>query len=173
MELTDILPIDQWIALEEDIRKRSGLMASVYNLKGIRITGRRHWPNRLCPAIKATDRGQAFICAVAHMNLAIIAEKTRKPVIEECDAGLLKVVVPIFAGDEFLGAFGGCGLLPAGGEVDSFMINKTTDIPEEEIEALSGDIPVISLEKAEALADYIQQRLAAVTAGSRPRDAAD
>ncbi len=163
MELTDILPIDKWIEFEDDIRQRSGLMASVYNLKGIRITGRRHWPNRLCPAIKATDRGQAFICAVAHMNLAIIAEKTRKPVIEECDAGLVKVVVPIFVGDEFLGAFGGCGLLLEGGEVDSFMINKTTDIPEEEIASLSGDIATIGQQQAEALAATIQERLTAIT----------
>jgi ligand-binding sensor protein len=164
MELTDIQAIDKWIDFENDIRQRSGLMASVYNIKGIRITGRRHWPNRLCPAIKATDRGQAFICAVAHMNLAIIAEKTRAPVIEECDAGLIKVVVPIFAGEEFLGAFGGCGLLFEDGEVDSFMINKTTDIPEEEIEALSAEIPTIDREQAQGLATYVQERLAAITA---------
>ena len=164
MELTDIQAIDEWIAFENDIRQRSGLMASVYNTRGIRITGRRHWPNRLCPAIKATDRGQAFICAVAHMNLAIIAEKSRAPVIEECDARLIKVVVPIFAGDEFVGAFGGCGLLFEDGEVDSFMINKTTDIPEDEIEALSADIPTVGREQAEHLAAYIQERLAAITA---------
>jgi len=163
MELTDIQAIDKWIEFENDIRQRSGLMASVYNTRGIRITGRRHWPNRLCPAIKATDRGQAFICAVAHMNLAIIAEKIRAPVVEECDAGLIKVVVPIFAGDEFVGAFGGCGLLFEDGEVDSFMINKTTDIPEEEIEALSAGIPTIGRELTQDLAAYIQGRLATIT----------
>lgn len=160
MELTDILPIDKWIEFEDDIRQRSGLVASVYNTKGIRITGQHHWSNRLCPAIKATDKGQAFICAVAHMNLAIIAEKTRGPVIEECDAGLLKIVVPIFAGDKFVGAAGGCGLLLEGGEVDSFMINRTTGISEEEIETLSTDIATIDQQQAEKLAGYIEQRLA-------------
>ena len=173
MELTDVLPIEKWIELEDDIRRRSGLMASIYNVDGIRITGRRHWPNRLCPAIKATDKGQAFICAVAHMNLAIIARNTRAPVIEECDAGLLKLVVPIFVGDRFLGAFGGCGMLLEDGEIDSFMINKTTGIPEEEIEKLSVDIPTIGRKEVEALAGYIQQRLTAVTDGASPPAPAD
>ncbi len=173
MELTDVLPIEEWIEFEDDIRRRSGLMASIYNVDGIRITGRRNWPNRLCPAIKATDKGQAFICAVAHMNLAIIARNTRAPVIEECDAGLLKLVVPIFVGDRFLGAFGGCGMLLEDGEIDSFMINKTTGIPEEEIEKLSVDIPTIGREEVQALAGYIQQCLAVVTAGAGPSAPAD
>lgn len=160
MELTDILPLAKWIEFEDDIRQQSGLVASVYNIRGIRITGQRNWSNRLCPAIKATDKGQAFICAVAHMNLSVIAEKTRKPIIEECDAGLAKIVVPIFADDEFVGAAGGCGLLLEDGEVDSFMINKTTGISEEELGTLSTDIPTIDQQQAEKLAAYIEQRLA-------------
>jgi len=173
MELTDILPIDKWIEFENDIRQQSGLMASVYNTKGIRIAGQRNWSNRLCPAIKATDKGQAFICAVAHMNLAIMAEKSHSPVIEECDAGLVKVVVPIFAHGEFLGAAGGCGLLLQDGEVDSFMINKTTGISEAEIEELSTDIPAIDQHKAEVLAEYIEQRLTAILADYERQNPAD
>jgi ligand-binding sensor protein len=159
MKLTDILTIDQWIAFEKDIHERWGMDANVFDSKGIRITDNKQWVNRLCPAIKADDRGQSYICAVAHMNIAEMARQSRKPVIEECDAGLIKLVVPIFVGEEFVGAVGACGLLTEDGEVDAFMINKTLGMDEEEIEALSNDIPQITRHDAEALADYICERL--------------
>ena len=159
MKLTDILPMDQWIALERDIYERSGLDANVFNTEGIRISDYKQWVNRFCPAVKADDRGQSYICAVAHMNIAEMARQTREPVIEECDAGLLKLVVPIFVEDEFTGAVGACGLLLEGGEIDTFMVNKTLGMDEESIEALSHDIRQIPQSEAEALAEYIRERL--------------
>lgn len=165
MKLTDLLPLEKWVELEKEVTRRSGLDVSVFNTNGIRITDFRQWANNLCPAIKATDKGQSFICAVAHMNLAEQARQTRKSVIEECDAGLLKLVVPIFAGDEFLGAFGGCGYLLDDGEVDTFMINKTTDIEEEEIERLSQDIKSISTDEAESLVRYISDEIEKIIRG--------
>ena len=104
MKLTDIYPIEKWMAFEKKIHERSGLDANVFNPNGIRITEYKEWVNRLCPAVKAIDKGQSYICAVAHMNIAAQAMKTRLPAIEECDAGLIKIVVPIFIGDEFAGA---------------------------------------------------------------------
>ena len=159
MKLTDISPIEKWMAFEKNIHEKSGLDANVFNPEGIRITEYKEWVNRLCPAVKAIDKGQSYICAVAHMNIAAQAMQTRLPAIEECDAGLIKIVVPIFIGDEFAGAVGACGLLLEDGEVDAFLINKTTDMNEEDIQDLSEGIGTISRQKAEALAEYIQQEL--------------
>lgn len=159
MKLTDICPIEKWMAFEKSIHEISGLDANVFNPEGIRISEYKKWVNRLCPAIKAIDKGQSYICAVAHMNIAAQAMQTRKPVIEECDAGLIKLVVPIFMGEEFLGAVGACGLLAEDGEVDAFLINKTTDMAEDVIEELSEGIGTISMQKAEALTETIQQEL--------------
>lgn len=159
MKLTDICPIEKWMAFEKNIHEKSGLDANVFNPDGIRITEYKEWVNRLCPAIKAIDKGQSYICAVAHMNIAAQAMQTRMPAIEECDAGLIKMVVPIFIGDEFSGAVGACGLLSEDGEVDAFLINKTTDMNEDVIQDLSEGIGTISRQKTEALAEYIQQEL--------------
>lgn len=137
MELTDLLPLEKWVELEKEIHARSGLESNVFNTDGIRITDNKVWVNRLCPAIKATDKGQAFICAVAHMNLAHQAKEEGKPVIEACDAGLMKIVVPIIMDGEFIGAVGACGLLPADGEVDAFLVNKITEIEEDTVEAFA------------------------------------
>jgi ligand-binding sensor protein len=159
MKLIDIYPNEKWMAFEKDIHEKSGMDANVFNREGIRITEYKKWANRLCPAVKAIDKGQSYICAVAHMNIATQAMHTRMPAIEECDAGLIKLVVPIFIGDEFVGAVGACGLLPEDGEVDAFLINKTTDMNEDVIQDLSAGIGTISRQKAEALAKYIQQEL--------------
>ena len=159
MKLLDILPAGKWIELEKEINKRSGLNASVFDTDGIRITDFKKWANRLCPVVKANEKGQSYICAVAHQNAANQAKKTKEPVIVECDAGLVKFVVPIFVDDEFLGVAGGCGLLQKGSEVDSFLINKTTGIKVGEIENLSDDIATISIAKLNSVIKYIEQEL--------------
>jgi ligand-binding sensor protein len=89
------------------------------------------------------------------MNIAVQAMRTKKTVIEECDAGLVKMVVPVFIADNFVGAIGACGFLLDDGEIDTFLINKMTDIDEEKIERLSEEIPVITTAEAESLSKYI------------------
>jgi ligand-binding sensor protein len=159
MELVDLCSLEVWAELEREIYERSGLRSSVYNVKGIRINSGHPWPNRLCPAIKAIPKGQSFICATAHMNIANMARQERRPVIEECDAGMIKMVVPIFFEDDFLGAVGGCGHLLDDGAVDTFLVNKITDLDEEEVERLAEDIPSISSHTAQQLAESIRQRI--------------
>jgi ligand-binding sensor protein len=165
VKLTDLLPLGKWVELEKDVNEKSGLDVNVFDTNGRRITDFKFWANTLCPAIKDTDKGQSFICAVAHMNLAAIAKNTKAPVIEECDAGLIKIVVPIFVNDEFVGAVGACGACLDEGEPDSFLIHKITEIDEAAIETLSADILSISTERAGVLADYILNRLMEMVPG--------
>ena len=159
MKLTDIVPEETWVELEEEINKRSGLDANVFNVEGYRISECKNWANKLCPEIKATDKGQSFICAPAHMNIAVQAMRTKKTVIEDCDAGLVKMVVPIFVDEVFVGAIGACGFLLDDGEVDTFLVNKMTGIEEEKIERLSEGIPAITTSKAESLSKYITEEI--------------
>jgi ligand-binding sensor protein len=162
MKLNDILPADKWIALEKDLHNRYGLDVNVFDTNGVRISDFKEWVNRLCPAIKATDKGQSFICAVAHMNIAAQAMQTRRPAIEECDAGLVKIVVPIFMDDTFLGAVGACGLLLDEGEVDTFLIDKITGIDEETAQKLAADAGTISTAEAESIAEDVTRRIASI-----------
>lgn len=162
MQLTDLLPLEKWMALEKEIVAKSGMDANIFGTDGVRITEFKAWANRLCPTIKAEPKGQSFICAVAHMNIAKMAENQGKPVVEECDAGLAKLVVPIIVDDQFIGAVGACGAILDDGEVDDFMINKTTGIEEETIAELAGDIPNVTSESIEALRDFIVTKVDAI-----------
>ncbi len=159
MKLTDIAPMKRWLELENDIHARTGLDANVFDPDGYRISQNKNWANRLCPEIKATDKGQSFICAPAHMNIAAQAMRTQQPAIEECDAGLIKLVVPIFVNDEFAGAVGACGFLLDDGEVDSFLVNKMTEIDAEKVERLSEGIQSITTDKAVSLGNAISEKI--------------
>jgi len=168
VNLTDIILSAEWSRLEKEINNRFGLNTCIFDTDGFRLTAHQQWPNRLCPAIKANPKGQSFICAVAHMNIAIQAQQARQPVIEACDAGLMKAVVPIFWKDEFVGAVGSCGFLQDDEEVETFLINKITGIDEAEIIALSDDIPRVSLKQAQRLNDYISRQIQSIINGLEP-----
>ena len=96
---------------------------------------------------------------LAHQNIAAQAQRTRRPVIAECDAGLMKIAVPIFINGEFLGVAGGCGYIMGDGEVDLFMVNKTTGIANEKLINLSDDVPTMTPEQAESLARFIEDEV--------------
>jgi ligand-binding sensor protein len=159
MELTDLQSVDEWMALEKEIHERFGLDTNVFNTDGIRITPYKSWVNRLCPEIKATDKGQSFICAVAHMNLAAMARNSGKTVVEECDAGIVKIVVPIFMADSFIGAVGACGKCLDDGEVDTFLINRITGIDEKKVQDLARDMACISSETIAELIRFAEERV--------------
>ncbi len=159
MELADIAPLNIWLDLEQKIHERSGLNASVFDISGVRITNFKKWANKLCPVIKTDANGQTYICAAAHQNIAAEANRTRKPVISECDAGLMKLVVPIFLNDEFIGVAGGCGYLFGIGAVDTFVVNKTVEIAEEKLMNLYDDIPVMTPEQASSHTEFIQSEI--------------
>jgi ligand-binding sensor protein len=159
MQLTDVAPVEKWKELEREIHERSGLDAYIYNTKGLSITDFKKWANQLCPAIKGIDKGLSFICAVANQNLANEAIQKKEPVIGECDAGLLKVAVPIFVEDVFVGVAGGCGLILDGSEVESFLINKVTGLEEHRVEHLSEGIVKMATEEVELLIGFIQEKL--------------
>jgi ligand-binding sensor protein len=160
MDLTDLLPVEKWVELEAKINRRSGLNATVFDINHTRITDFKKWANNLCPVIKANEKGQTFICATAQRHIAAMAQKTQKPVVEECDAGMVKIVTPVLVNGEFLGSVSGCGLLKNDeGKVESFLVYKTTGIDGEEIKRLSKEIGHISMENAEALGLFIAEEV--------------
>ncbi len=161
MLMTDLLPKEQWVALEQEIHQRFGLNARVYDDKGFSFTGHVTWSNALCPAIKATKGGTAAICSVAHMAMAAEARQTGETVIAECDAGLVKICVPVFVDDVFIGVVGGCGRILDQGEVDAFMVGKSTGMAEAQVETLAAQVEGLTTAQAQEAAHFMEERLAA------------
>ena len=160
MQLTDILSKGKWEKFEKELSDRFHINCIVYDISGNGITGKPHWCNRLCPDIKANKDSLAAICAPGNQYFLAQTKHSRKAVIDECDAGLIKIAVPIFVDGEFLGTAGGCGLLPAGGEVQTFLLEKTMGLSETEILALCEGLGTMTQEEAEKMAAYIEKRMA-------------
>jgi len=136
--ITDILPIYKWVELEEEISREFGLNAAVFDDKGIRLTNFVKWANQ---------------------NMAARALKSNKTVVDECDAGLLKIVLPVSLNGEVFGVVSGCGKLSVGQEVESFLISKIIGISEEEISRLSNSILIMKDDQRKNIVRYIENRL--------------
>jgi ligand-binding sensor protein len=162
MKLDDIMPIEKWVEVEREISRQSGLNAAVYDVAGIRITGFKKWANRLCPTLRATEKGLESICAVAHQNVAARAIKTRKTVVDECDAGLMKFAVPIFVENEFLGVAGGCGLLRNEEQVDTYLVHRATGLAEEVVDELAENIETIPNDRLDAVINFLEKKVAEI-----------
>lgn len=162
MELTDVLSKKEWARFEKEISDRFHLNCTIYNPEGNSITGTQNWCNRLCPKIKASKDALAAICAPANQNFTAQARQSQYAVVDECDAGLLKIAVPIFVEGEFLGTAGGCGLLLVDGEVEDFMVQKTTGLSEDEIAVLCEGMRTMTEEEAREAATVIEERISQI-----------
>jgi len=160
MYLTDILSKEEWEQFEKDLFDRFQMNCTVYNSQGAGITGKPHWCNRLCPQIKANKESLAAICAAGNQYFMAQARISKMAVIDECDAGLIKIAVPIFIGQEFMGTSGGCGLLPEGGAVETFLVEKTTGLSEAEVLERCKGLGTMDKARAEKMVAYIEKRMA-------------
>ncbi len=158
MKLTDILPVEQWMKLENEIRERSGFNPTICDADGVSITG-TVTRNPLCHTIKSNPDGQAFICSPSNHDITNEAKKSFKPVVGVCRSGQAKIVVPIVVGVTFVGTAGGCGLIPENGGVAGLFVSKTIGANIKRLEDLSKDIPSISRQKALDVAHYIKERI--------------
>jgi predicted Fe-Mo cluster-binding NifX family protein len=156
MALTDILSMQGWVRFEKTLFDRFAINGAVYDRSGAGVTGKPRWCNRLCPQIKANPDSLAAICAPANQHLTARAQKTRKPAIGECDAGLIKICVPIFVNKEFMGTAGGCGLLPEGGKVETFLLAKTLGLSEARISGLCQGLGTITQKKTQEIKNFIE-----------------
>ena len=160
MDLMNILSKEEWAKFEKELFDLFGLNCCVYDEAGSRVTTATNWCNRLCPQIKGNQESLGAICAPGNQNFMALARKNKKPVIGECDAGLFKIAVPIFANGTFLGAAGGCGLLPAGGAVETFMIEKSLGLSAEKIVDLCHGMGSMTEERAQEMAAVMENRIA-------------
>ncbi|QLA16657.1 hypothetical protein GD605_11295 [Desulfolutivibrio sulfoxidireducens] len=166
MQMTDLLSKDQWMEFEQALHQQWKVNACAYDAKGSLFTGFKNFINPLCAKIKSCPEGIQAICSVAHRHMAHQAQTTRKTIIEPCDAGLLKICTPVFVGDVFVGIVGGCGRLPAGGEVETFVIEKALGLSHETVKELADQVPTITREEAEDIARFLEEYVKKVVAAA-------
>jgi len=149
----------EWIEFEEAFAEKSSLTPAVYDANGALITDSALWCNTLCQSIKKIQGAREQICSLAHQNMSMMAKNIQKPVVEECDAGMVKIVVPVFVEDEFVGAVGGCGRLLPDSEIDESYISKVSGLDEKDVSIMAKEVTGISDNEAQNLAEYLAKRI--------------
>ncbi|MGE4505959.1 MAG: PocR ligand-binding domain-containing protein [Desulfovibrionaceae bacterium] len=173
---TDLLPAARWEELEREVAERFGLSASVTDNQGARVTTFDNFCNDLCRRIKTDPKGLTAICALAGQYFAGEVASSGGPVMEECDAGMTKIAVPIYVGGsrggnaggnargEVAGNVGGCGVLVDDGEPDDFMIAKSLGVDEAELAGCMATVPRITRARAEEIRAWLEERVARMLA---------
>jgi ligand-binding sensor protein len=157
MELKDIMPVEEWKQLVEDINTSYGFNGTAYYINNNVLVKSDKWANKLCPAIKAGD--SRIVCATAQKRLSQKAQEEKVTVIEECDAGFTKFVIPVFVNNEFAGIIGGCGCLSGNAKIDSFYISKLLNKEETEIKDLLDTVQHISRDRLAEAIRYVEGKI--------------
>ena len=160
--MTDLKSIEEWKEFERKINERFGINGVTYDAEGAHVTSRNMWANKVCPVIKKNKASLQAICSVAHQNANLDVVRSGKPVVMECDAGFLKIGVPVFFKEELLGLVGGCGLLADEGEVETFLVGMAVGLDEEEIEELAGNAARMPDEEVKAFIGYLEEQVAEI-----------
>lgn len=157
MELTDIMPAEDWKMMAEKISRNFGMNGTVYRRDNSVLAKSDEWANKVCQAIKSGDA--VVVCSSVQQRLSKVAAENKNFVTGECDAGCIKFVVPIFFRDEFVGMVGGCGRIPEGSEVDAFYIGKLLGKTKEETEKLLASMNYITDDKLNEAISYTRKQL--------------
>ena len=140
MEMYDIKPKEDWQRVLDTVYRELGMPSAITDKENtvLQVSGQR---NPLCSKIRSIKESSAFICSQAQQFMAEAAKEKTRPIIDFCDAGMLKLVTPVFCQSDFVGTFTACGAYIVGEELEAFLIEKSTKMNEQEIEALMQQVP--------------------------------
>jgi ligand-binding sensor protein len=158
MNVYDIKSEKEWQKILDDVREESGMPAALVDKKSVvlQVSGER---NPLCSEIRANNESLAFICGQTQQFMTKQARSTRKPVIDACEAGMLKFLVPLFIDTDFMGSITVCGSCIPGEEIETFAIEKSTKMNENEIMPLAKMVPEVDEEKVRGVVQRLFQKI--------------
>lgn len=154
MNALDVKSKEEWEALMKEIAEKTRLTVTLGDGKGSHILTTDSWTRcSLCARIREKKEAITFICSQTNTAMIEEAKRVKGPVVDFCDAGLIRMAVPIFRDGEVIGQLTACGAVVPDEEVDAFLVAQQAGITEEEAEVLAGEAPVVSMEEIQKLAD--------------------
>ena len=124
LSVYDVKSRDKWQELLDEMEHELGMFCAILdaNHQVQQSSGGR---NDLCLEIQGRESVRPVICGQSQGYIAGLARSGKKSVVEICEAGMAKLVVPIFSNGDYLGCFTSCGALLPGDEVETFFIDKS------------------------------------------------
>jgi ligand-binding sensor protein len=109
----------------------------------------------LCAAIRAKESASTYVCGQTNTVMLQIARRSLEPVVDLCEAGLFRVVLPIIRNEDLVGQIAACGRAPDDEEFDPFLAAQALEVSEDEILELFKDTPPCSEDEIEAVAQRL------------------
>jgi ligand-binding sensor protein len=113
----------------------------------------------LCAAIRNNREATTYICSQSNTAMLAVVRKTGRPEIDFCEAGLIRLVVPIFRDDRLIGQVFACGLASAEEELNSFVIARQLNMSEEAVLDLAKATPFGTVEQLKRPVDRLWHML--------------
>ena len=113
----------------------------------------------LCAAIRRNQTAATFICSQTNTAMLAVVRKTRKPEIDLCEAGMIRIVVPVLQDGELKGQVFACGIAAEDEELNFFLLAKQLNLPEKEVLRLAESTPFGSIEKLREPVDRLFRML--------------
>jgi len=135
---------EEWNELLRLIAEETEMTVSLTDGKGNRLLQSQGERCPLCAKIREKEDSLTFICSQCNTAMLREARQVSMPIIDCCDAGISRMVVPIIREGMLIGQVTACGGILEDEEIDLFLIARQLGITEEEVEALAASSPIIS-----------------------------
>lgn len=160
----ELLSQERWAELLRELSQELGMVATLVDSQGKILVHVGDYTD-VCIRVRNRPESLTFVCGQTSQALMKQAEKTGQPVVDLCQIGLCKMIIPLFRGKSLLGAVAACSRALAGEELDPFMVAQELGISEKEAQELLGSAPQIQEERLwEAAKRWIQK----IRSASRP-----
>jgi ligand-binding sensor protein len=157
----DILTKNEWEEILDGFARKTGMTTCLGDEKGNPIQCKAdRYP--LCVAIRGNQESLTFICSQAATTMSAVIRKTIKPELDYCQAGLMRVAVPIVRNGETVGQIFACGVASEEEEIDASSLSKQLGISEDEVREAAKATPVGSEEEIESAAAELFHQVNAV-----------
>jgi ligand-binding sensor protein len=159
-ELTvyDVKSRETWQELLDEARTAVGMPAALLDQANVILqsSGER---NELCTEIRSRKEALPVICGQSQKFMAETARTQKAPLVEICEGGMAKLVVPIFRNQNYLGCVTTCGSLLPETEVESFLIQKAAGLGEDAIASMAKKVPSVKKEDLDQLGADLFRRV--------------
>jgi ligand-binding sensor protein len=139
----EIMSAEKWDELLEELASDSLMATALMDTEGsiLRSQGKR---NALCKLIRAKDEAKMSVCAQTSQAMLEMVRVSLTPVIEECEAGMLRLVIPVVRDGILVFQVAACGRLANDGQVETFLVSKLLDIEEADVTDLSRSVTLVA-----------------------------
>lgn len=159
----DLLSRERWAELLRELSQELGMVATLVDRQGKILVHVGDYTD-VCIRVRKRPESLSFVCGQTSQVLMKQAQKAGQAVVDLCQIGLCKMIIPVFQEKVFLGAVAACSRALAGEELDPFMVAQELGISENEAQELLASAPQIQEEKLWEAARKWTARIGSATA---------